>query len=668
MIDVLHVSGDSIRAVADFLIRRRIVTSTAHPDERLIAPVNAELLGASAVMSAASSPQAQASIRSDAAQPSADHRPTLEEAEATLRQMASLGGLAGFPIPSGLIASKAVNPTDEAGRDTVRLRDAELRYRALVEKIPAVTFLASLDTDRHEFYVSPQIEALLGFSQKEWLDDPFLWYYRVHPDDRQRWGSEFARTCSTGVQFRSEYRMLARDGRVVWVHGECQIVRDEQGHPAFLQGIAFDITDRKRAMDLLERAQLDLEAQVRQRTAELSRANEALRAEMAERKRAEEQMRVAKEKAEAASQAKDQFLAKLSHELRTPLMPVLGTVHMLQNDPRLSAEAKEDIAMIRRNVELEARLIDDLLDLTRISQGKIHLRCQAVDAHASVHHALEVCRPGIDEKGLNVSVSLRAAEHHVWADPIRLQQVLWNLINNAVKFTPAKGRIRVVTFNDAVGKFNVRIVDTGIGIEPDVLPRLFHAFEQGEQTITRRFGGLGLGLTITRALVEMHHGTITAESAGKNQGSTFTARFDPMPHEVALAPASDPPPPIEPEQRHVRILLVEDDPFTLRVMARVLKGLGHQVRTATGAKAALEISERETFDLLISDIGLPDGSGLDVMRELKQRKNLRGIALSGFGMDEDIRRSQEAGFDQHMTKPVSTEWLEKAIQTLTGEP
>jgi PAS domain S-box-containing protein len=644
------------------------VTSNESTNDGPVEPVSGQSPLARAAEAAVSHPSgSQSAPGTGAARSAGDAELTLDQVEATLRQMASLGAPAGFSFRSEPNLSPGIDATEGAGRDLARLREAELRYRALVEKIPAVTFLASLDGDRHEFYVSPQIEALLGFSQKEWLDDPFLWYYRVHPEDRQRWGVEFASTCSTGVQFCSEYRMLARDGRVVWVHGECQVVRDEHGHPTLLQGIAFDITDRKRAMEVLERSQIELEAQVRQRTAELSRANEALRAEMAERKRAEEQMRQAKDAAEAASRAKDQFLAKLSHELRTPLMPVLGTVQMLQSDPGLSAQAQDDIGMIRRNVELEARLIDDLLDLTRISQGKVHLRCQAVDAHATVRHALEVCRPGIDEKKLEVSLGLRAGEHVVWADPIRFQQILWNLVSNAVKFTPANGRITIRTLNDSQGKLTVQVVDSGIGMEPDVLPRLFNAFEQGEQTITRRFGGLGLGLTIAKALAEMHHGSIAAESAGKDKGATFTLRFDPLPAGGARAHSSSPPSSSRPEQRPVRILLVEDDPSTLRVMARLLGGFGHQVSTASGVKAALEMSERETFDLLISDIGLQDGSGLDVMRELKRRHQLHGIALSGFGMDEDVRRSREAGFDQHMTKPVSTEWLKKAIQSLTAE-
>ena len=210
--------------------------------------------------------------------------------------LASPGGAASrdaavAPITMGPMQERALSP----------LKQAELRYRALVERIPAVTFMAALDGDRHEFYVSPQVEALLGFSQKEWLDNPFLWYRHVHPDDRDRWAREFASTCSTGVHFRSEYRLIARSGQVVWVHGECQLIRDEQGHPIFLQGIAFDITERKLAVEVLERAHLELEALVQERTGELSKALAALRGEMTERNRAEEDLRKAKDAAEHLS-------------------------------------------------------------------------------------------------------------------------------------------------------------------------------------------------------------------------------------------------------------------------------------------------------------------------------------------------------------------------------
>lgn len=220
-----------------------------------------------------------------------------EQAELILKAMIELNSGSGHVVEQLIVPrdSESADPSD------VRLRNAELRYRALVEKIPAVTFLASLDGSQTEFYVSPQIEQLLGFSQREWLDNPFLWYNRVHPDDRQRWAAEFAQTCAAGIHFRSEYRLIARDGRVVWVHGECQLIRDEKGIPQFLQGIAFDITDRKRAIEVLERAHIELESQVVERTLELSKTNDALRAEMTERLRAEGLLREAKESAENAA-------------------------------------------------------------------------------------------------------------------------------------------------------------------------------------------------------------------------------------------------------------------------------------------------------------------------------------------------------------------------------
>jgi diguanylate cyclase (GGDEF)-like protein/PAS domain S-box-containing protein len=230
-----------------------------------------------------------------------DRNLTPEAAEAILRNLVGLAATTVTMERSAAgVSTLPLRPQGATG-NFARLGSADLRYRALVEKIPAVTFVAALDGDQTEFYVSPQIEALLGYSQKEWLDDPFLWYDRVHPDDRDRWAEEFARTCAAGAHFRSEYRLIARDGRVVWVHGECQLVRDEHGRPLFLQGIAFDITDRKLAEHVLEQSHIELEAKVQERTRELSTANQALRAEMNERHRAEGLLREAKDAAEDAA-------------------------------------------------------------------------------------------------------------------------------------------------------------------------------------------------------------------------------------------------------------------------------------------------------------------------------------------------------------------------------
>ncbi len=385
-------------------------------------------------------------------------------------------------------------------------------------------------------------------------------------------------------------------------------------------------------------------------------------------KKSERELREAKETAEAANKAKDRFLAILSHELRTPLTPVLATVNYMENCPNLPTEFRNEITMIRRNVEMEARLIDDLLDLTRISRGKIELHREALDAHASLRRALEICQGDIESKQISISQSLWAEEHHIWADPARMQQVFWNLINNAVKFTPKGGQISLRTWNESfvddqgetVTRLNVEIADTGVGIASEVLPRIFSAFEQGERTVTREFGGLGLGLAISRALVRMHKATLTADSPGPGQGATFT--FGCAAVESHLALESPTPLPLHKKSdTQQRILLVEDHEDTLRMMQQLLTMFGYTVQTASCVKDACDYAEQAAFDLVISDIGLPDGTGLDVMKHFRTRQDIKGIALSGFGMEEDLRRSREAGFARHLTKPINLQTLQQTI-------
>ena len=388
--------------------------------------------------------------------------------------------------------------------------------------------------------------------------------------------------------------------------------------------------------------------------------------DITERKRVEQELREAKEAAEAANQSKDRFLAMLSHELRTPLTPVLATVTYLETRPELSADLRRDITMIRRNVEMEARLIDDLLDLTRISRGKVELHYEALDAHASLRRALEICQQDIESNRLELSLSLWAERYHIWADPARMQQVFWNLINNAVKFTPKGGRITLRTLNDEQGLLVIQIRDTGIGISAEALPRIFHAFEQGEGTRHRQFGGLGLGLAISKALVELHQAELTAASEGPDRGSEFTLRINTI-EQAAATPEVSRRTPGTARPRHLRILLVEDHKDTRTMMASLLRMLGHQVETAANVCEALEEGKRREFDLLISDIGLPDGSGLEIMRSLKREQGLRGIALSGFGMDDDILQSRAAGFEEHLTKPIDLQTLERVIQEVAEQ-
>jgi signal transduction histidine kinase/CheY-like chemotaxis protein len=383
----------------------------------------------------------------------------------------------------------------------------------------------------------------------------------------------------------------------------------------------------------------------------------------ASRDRAMVAMEKARIEAEAANDAKDQFLAVLSHELRTPLTPVLALAAALEADPSLSDETREDATMIRRNIELEARLIDDLLDITRIRKGKLELTRETVDVATLVEHVARICHPDAAAKDIRVRMLLPRVRRSVHADPARLQQILWNLLKNAIKFTPQQGHITIACSDGEDGQVQVDVIDSGIGIEPDVLPRIFNAFEQGGSTITRTFGGVGLGLAISKALADAHGGALSAASEGPGHGACFTLTLTALPAEASIAPASGTG---HPAMRSLRILLVEDHADTMRVMKRLLTNIGHTLKTASSVEAALELADAHRFDLVVSDIGLPDGTGLELMQQLRARHQLRGIAMSGYGMEEDIRRSLAAGFERHLTKPVNVDLLEASLAEMAS--
>jgi signal transduction histidine kinase/ActR/RegA family two-component response regulator len=383
-------------------------------------------------------------------------------------------------------------------------------------------------------------------------------------------------------------------------------------------------------------------------------------AEQAQQKQEQQVHRLNIEKmaAEKANKAKDDFLAVLSHELRTPLTPALAAASYLADHEDLSPQLREEVTAIRTSVRLEARLIDDLLDLTRITRGKIEFHLEVADVHSLLRNSLEIARDNILEKHLDLVVNFGADRHHVWADAIRLQQVFWNLLNNAVKFSKKSGRITMRTTNED-GRFVFQITDTGVGIEPEQQNRVFHAFEQGEPAISRKFGGLGLGLAISKRLLELQGGTISVHSEGLNRGASFKlslATVDSPKVATVSHSITDKGP-----ARSLQLLVVDDHPQTLRVLASLLRKQGHKVLTAECVQAAIKLLEDERFDGLISDIGLPDGNGCDVMRAAKARQSLVGIALSGFGMEEDVRRSLDAGFDHHLTKPIDFQELERFV-------
>jgi CheY-like chemotaxis protein/two-component sensor histidine kinase len=322
--------------------------------------------------------------------------------------------------------------------------------------------------------------------------------------------------------------------------------------------------------------------------------------------------------------------------------------------------------MIRRNIEMEARLIDDLLDVTSISKGKLKIHQEVVDVHATLKRVVEMLKEGLEAKRLELELRLNAEEPRVQADLARLHQVFSNLLRNAIKFTQIGGKITITTGNEsqpsvgtpekfpppAAPQLIATIADTGIGIEPESLPRLFNAFEQGGPRIVREFGGLGLGLTICRSLVEAHGGWISAFSEGRGRGATFKVGLPTTVGEIPPQPKRPLPPQAAVTSRKLKILLVEDHPDTSWILSRLLTTNGHSVKIADSIRSALQCSSEE-FDLLISDLGLPDGSGIELMQKLQEAgRPITGIALSGFGTEEDVRRSREAGFSEHLTKPV----------------
>ena len=403
----------------------------------------------------------------------------------------------------------------------------------------------------------------------------------------------------------------------------------------------------------------------------------------AHKRAAEERVRMlseqsARAEAEAANRAKDRFMATVSHELRTPLTPVLASVTAMLGDATTPESLRTVLEMIRRNIALEARLIDDLLDLARIGRGALHLKREIIDANEMINHVMGICEDDFRRAGLEHRLDLGAASHHLDADPIRFQQVLWNLIKNAIKFTPAGGRVTVRTRDEQYRSSEktgegllVEVSDTGIGIEPNALHLIFAGAQHGGTSATRRFGGLGLGLCLSRAIVEEHHGTLAASSPGSGSGATFTVLMPTVPSQVAVAETPSIAPEDtaavkEPGPRELLILLVDDNADTLNFLSTMLRRRGYDVATASDMASALRLASETEHDLIISDIELPDGNGRELMETIRALRPTPGIALSGFGSADDIEQSLSAGFSIHLTKPVDFRRLELVIEQVAA--
>ncbi len=533
------------------------------------------------------------------------------------------------------------------GESNAALAAGEERLRLALEGSRTGTWDWNIETGLISWddYMYP----LFGRTKEEFDGTMESFLEMVHPEDRAPLERANHQAIEGKRTIDVDFRIVDLDGRIRHMASRGRVFYDSAGHVVRMSGVNMDITASKQDEE------------------ELSRAKEA---------------------AEAANKSKDNFLAILSHELRTPLTPVLATVAMLEEDESLPSHVQGELEMIRRNIEVEARLIDDLLDVTGIIRGKLELNRQPVDVRPLLEHALQTyCAGAAARKKLRVSSQVIATETHVLADSSRITQVFWNLLQNACKFTPESGEIYVRVYNEFAGSRSagpehfgpdliVEIRDTGIGISPEIMPRIFNAFEQGERSRTRVFGGLGLGLAISRAIVELHDGSIVAMSAGRNKGAKFIIRLQTI---ESAAVANDKPsfggaaggaiP-----ARSLRILLVEDHSDTAQQLTRLLKRAGHEVTWAGSigqARALLAETGNDSaergFNILISDLGLPDGSGHELMRDLASHRSMPGIALSGYGMKDDILDSMAAGFSRHITKPVDWQELKIAIQKIAAE-
>jgi PAS domain S-box-containing protein len=436
------------------------------------------------------------------------------------------------------------------------------------------------------------------------------------------------------------------DGSITWLSTTKVPIFDEAGKVTGIVGISRDITERKRGEE--ERIQLIHE-------------------------------QAAREEAEAANRFKDEFLAIVSHELRTPLTSILGWSSLLRREQHDQALLSKALEAIERNAQAQKRIIDDLLDVSRIITGKLHLKAISFDPAQMIQAAINAVRPTVEAKAIKVEMAVGAGAERIVGDPDRLQQIVSNLLSNAAKFTPEGGRIEVhLTRTDNL-QFEVSVSDTGIGIPAEFLPHVFDRFRQADSSTSRNHGGLGLGLSIVRHLVELHGGSVHVSSPGEGQGATFAVRlpmtapqqesdFEAQPAQVGEGVA-------QPERnyplRDLRVLLVDDEPDTLEMLTAVLKQSGAVVATAKSTAEALQTLERWLPDVLISDIGMPGEDGFELLRRMRTLPLERGgglpaAALTAYAHDDDRLRTLSAGFQTHISKPINPTEFVEAIASLAG--
>jgi PAS domain S-box-containing protein len=485
-----------------------------------------------------------------------------------------------------------------------RLREnPEEQYRLLTESVKDFAIFL-LDTQGKIATWNTGAERILGYREAEIVGQPFSLIFI--PQDIVNGQPDYELEIAKDKGRSEDERWHVRkDGSQFWASGVVTPLWDNEGKLRGYAKVMRDITARKRAeTDLAD-----------------------------------------------ANRRKDEFLAMLGHELRNPLAPVTNALQILRLEQSVSPGGQQAIGMIDRQMKHLTRLVDDLLDVSRITRGKIRLSKERVELRTVVHHAVETTRPLIESRKHELTVSLPAESVWLEADPARMEQVVSNLLSNAAKYTEPCGHIWLTAERQGPEAI-LRVKDTGIGILPEMLPRVFDLFVQADRTLDRAQGGLGIGLTLVKALVQMHEGTVEAHSPGVGKGAEFVVRLPVVP-EVA---------PIKPEEypvatpvngRPLRLLVVDDSKDTVDSLAMLLRLAGHEVSTADSGPAALQAALSDNPDVVLLDVGLPGIDGYEVARRIREKtdKPLL-VAMTGYGQAEDRQRSKEAGFDHHLVKPV----------------
>ncbi|HTW37340.1 MAG TPA: ATP-binding protein [Steroidobacteraceae bacterium] len=534
--------------------------------------------------------------------------------------------------------------TDWSERKQVQddLQASEERYRALIAQVRNYAIFA-VDLQGHATTWNEGVERVLGWSRKEFIGLPIENLFAPEDIARGLHRRELQRAAEDGSATGDQW-LRRKDGSPFFATGMTSRVVDSRGHVVGFSKVLRDRTAWKLAQD--------------------------------ERDKLLESERKARQEAEAANRLKDEFLATLSHELRSPLNAIVGWVHVLRRHAEASPDVARGLEVIERNARAQTQIVNDLLDMSRIMTGKVRLNPRLTSLQKIVSAALEAIRPAAEGKGIRLAAQLDPATDRIRGDPNRLQQVLWNLLTNAVKFTPGGGSVRIASRRDE-SHVELSVQDSGVGIPGAFLPFVFDRFRQADASTTRTFGGLGLGLSIVKNLVELHGGTVRGTSPGEGQGSTFFVRLPLPPHDAAEGPTGRvallAPSPLEslPKLTDVAALVVDDEADSLVFCGRLLEECGARVMLAVDAQQALDILRTEPVDILVSDIGMAHEDGYYLVAQLRALADSRtaripAIAVTAYARPEDRQRLLLAGYQMHIGKPIEPQELIAGIASLVG--